>query len=178
MAGMSAQALRSLARQAMLEADGRGFMRFLPIGGDLLVCDALRRCPDEGAAERLKLALTAAGFTLKEEDGLLLLTPAEGLLRREDSGAFEVCWTGKAAQQEALAARFLREEPLPLTEAGKQLIVETIRLTWQDTAHVRAGLDGLRARAAEMLRTGDRSGLHEAGAWLAAWCRTQRGESV
>ena len=47
-------------------------------------------------------------------------------------------------------------------------MLETLRLIWQPQACVLEGIDALRARAAVMLRVGDASGLHEAGAYLGA----------
>ena len=52
-------------------------------------------------------------------------------------------------------------------------IVETLRLLWQDDAHVRCGLPALRARAAACLRIHDDSGFFLAGALLAERCQKQ-----
>lgn len=49
MAAVSAQTIRARAREAIFAAGGRGFVRFLPEGGALLVSDAraaMRRCAD------------------------------------------------------------------------------------------------------------------------------------
>ena len=72
------------------------------------------------------------------------------------------------AAYRALARRWQARPPLPLTPAGRQLVLETLRLIWQPQACVLEGIDALRARAAVMLRVGDASGLHEAGAYLGA----------
>lgn len=60
-----------------------------------------------------------------------------------------------------------------MSRSGRQLALEMLRLLWQDERRVLTGLDGIRARAAEMLREGDRSGMREAGACLAGWCKAR-----
>lgn len=176
MAAVTAIALRQRAREAMLAAGGRGFMRFCDAGDALLVCDAPRRCADDAARQRLADALADAGFAGRLEDGLLLLTPEDGVLRacgRDAPPCAVTDWDGPLAPAQALAARFLREEARPLTADGRRIVLATLRLLWQDAAHVSAGLIGLRAQAAALLRAGDRSGLYEAGALLARWCGEQ-----
>ena len=56
---------------------------------------------------------------------------------------------------------------------GLRFAVETLRLLWQDDAHVRCGLPALRARAAACLRIHDDSGFFLAGALLAERCQKQ-----
>ena len=114
MARVTALRLRERARAAMLSADGRGFVRFLPAGG--------------------------------------ALHPAQ-----------------------ALANRFQAAAAQPLTGAGRQLIVETMRLTWQTPETLLSGLPALRAQAAVMQRRGDRSGMHQAGALLREYCEQEQG---
>ena len=48
MARVTAVSLRNAAREAMLAAGARGFVRFMDSGA-LLVSDAVRRCADEAA---------------------------------------------------------------------------------------------------------------------------------
>ena len=60
---------------------------------------------------------------------------------------------------------------LPLTAAGRELLLSALRATGMPGADVCAALDALRGRAAVMLRAGDRSGMRESGAVLAQWCR-------
>ncbi len=140
-------------------------MRFLPAGGELFVSDA----PRHGAVKSDVLA--AADFLLREKEGLLYITPGDSLLRLcgENVQKQPVQWDADDMPVRTLAARFLREQPLPLTDDGRQMILETLRLLWQDDRHVELGMGGLRARAAVMLRKGDRSGLFEAGALLEDW---------
>ena len=140
-------ALRERARAAVFAAGGRGFVRFLPAGETaLLVSDAPRRCGDVPA---LLDGCRAAGFDARERDGLLLLTPTEAALRALDVPArIDVDWDAPDAPTAAFAAYLMRRSDRPLTEDGLRLVVETLRLLWQDEAHVRAGLPALRARAA------------------------------
>lgn len=173
MARVTAVMLRSRAREAMLNGGGRGFMRFLDGGDMLLVTDALRRCEDEAACMRLKAALHAAGFFCREQDGLLLLSPGDGILADMPCPAEpdETDWSSARHGVYSLALRWLAREKLPLTAAGRQLVTDCLRLTWQPQERVLAGCAQLRAQAALMQRRGDFSGLREAGAVLYDWCQ-------
>lgn len=176
MARVTVVRLRERAREAMLAAGGRGFMRFLSAGGALLATDAIRRCGDDAARARLTDALHAAGFVCEARGGLLELTPADGvLLAFSGGGRAAIDWENPLHPAQALAARFLNNPKQPLTPAGRQLIVETLRLTWLAPDRVLPGLPALRAQAAVMLRQGDRSGLHEAGAVLREFCEQEQG---
>lgn len=165
--GNPAVALRDRAREAMLASGGRGFVRFLPPGGALLATDALCRATQE-QAEAIRAALRAAGFVCAQSGALLLLTPQDALLAAAPETKTVVDWAGEAYAAQALARRWQARPPLPLTPAGRQLILETLRLIWRPRSRVLGGIDALRARAAVMLRVGDASGLHEAGAYLGA----------
>ncbi len=158
--------IRERARAAIFAAGGRGFVRFLPEGEEaLLVSDAVRRCENTKA---LTEACRASGFRTEERDGLLRLTPTEETLRAMAAPVdFAVDWAAPDAADRAFAARLMRSEAKPMTEAGRQLAVETLRLIWQDDAHVHKGLSALRARAATCLRTHDDSGFFVCGALLA-----------
>ncbi len=162
---MNARNMRQMARDALIASGGRGFVRFLPAGGALFVSDA----PRHGAVKTD--ALEEAGFLCREEDGLLYITPDDALLSLCGEGAQRtpVQWETASVQMQALADRFLREKPLPLTDEGRQIILETLRLLWQDERHAASGMYSLRARAAVLLRKGDRSGLFESGALLQDW---------
>ena len=140
-------AVRSKARDAVFAGGGRGFVRFLPDGEEaLLVSDAPRRCQNPSA---LLCACGAAGFGAEERDGLLLLTPTEETLRSLNlPRAIDVDWASADAPLAAFAARLMHRGDRPLTENGLRFAVETLRLLWQDDAHVRCGLPALRARAA------------------------------
>ena len=96
-------ALRERARAAVFAAGGRGFVRFLPAGETaLLVSDAPRRCGDVPA---LLDGCRAAGFDVRERDGLLLLTPTEAALRALDVPArIDVDWDAPDAPTAAFAA--------------------------------------------------------------------------
>lgn len=173
MARVTAIALRDRAREALLSAGGRGFVRF-PERGALLLSDAIRRCEDEAAKARLLAALNEAGFTCYEQDNLLMITPSDVLLMEhscEDSCSID--WDGPQCRVQALSSRWLKKPLLPLTQDGRQLIVDTLRLTWQDRAA--DGLDALCAQAAVMQRKGDISGFCQAGAVLKNWCDMQEG---
>ncbi len=168
---MDALALRGLARTAMLQAGGRGFMRFAPEDGALLVSDALRRCAQESERMHLVQVLEAAGFDAQAPDGLLLLTPRDALLREipaPESAAID--WDSELLAARTLAARWLAAPTEALTKDGRQLILETLRLTWRPKGEVLLGLAALRARAAVMLRRHDTSGMQEAGRILVNWC--------
>ncbi|MBQ8617468.1 MAG: hypothetical protein IJ418_08115 [Clostridia bacterium] len=173
MARITALVLRDRARAAMLAAGGRGFVRF-PERGALLLSDAIRRCEDDAAKTRLLAALAEAGFVCHERDNLLEITPADALLAEIDcEGSGETCWDGPLWRAQALSARWLKKPILPLTADGRQLIIDTLRLTWQD--RVAGGLDALCAQAAVMQRQRDVSGFHTAGAVLKDWCNMQEG---
>lgn len=174
MARVTAVSLRNRAREAMLLAGGRGFVRF-PERGALLVSDAVRRCGDDAQKHALLCALAQAGFVCREQDGLLLMDPSDALLEEIacETGA-AVDWSSPRCAAQALAARWLRRQALPLTEAGRQLIIDTLRQTWQHRAE--DDFSALRAQAAVMQRAGDVSGLYQAGAVLAHWCEEQEGK--
>lgn len=166
MAGVTA--LRDAAREAILSAGGRGFVRFLSEGDALLVSDAPRR----GESGPLQRALDEAGFDSEVRDGLLYITPGEERLlalceMQPDSIITD--WENPLFEAMALCARLLGEEALELDEGAKRLIVETVRLLWQPKDKAIAGLPALRARIAVRLREGKRSGLHEAGRLLCGW---------
>ena len=174
MARVTAVSLRDAARNALLAAGGRGFVRFCDQGA-LLVSDASRRCADDAAKEQLISALAQAGFDCREQDGLLMINPQDALLEAICcEGDFAVDWDGALCDVQALAARWLRREKQPMTPAGRQLMLDALRLTWQD--RMSDGLAHLRAQAAMMQRTGDTSGFCGAGAVLANWCDRQEGK--
>lgn len=176
MARVTAVRLRERARLAMLGAGGRGFVRFLPAGGALLATDAIRRCGDDAARARLTDAMVAAGFVCAARGGLLELTPVDDVLSAlGGEETIAVDWESPLHPAQALARRFLANEQRPLTRAGRQLILETLRLTWLEPGKALSGLSALRAQAAVMQRRGDRSGLHEAGAVLKEYCEQERG---
>lgn len=175
MARVTAVLLRNRARETMMACGGRGFVRF-PDRGALLVCDALRRCESEGEKKSLLDAMEQAGFVCHEQDGLLYLTPADEMFVGIGcTQAVSVDWESPLCSAQALASRWLSKERRALTQAGRQLIVDALRLTWQDK--VTEGLVSLRAQAAVMQRCGDSSGLHEAGAVLAEWLNMQEGKT-
>ena len=170
--GSPALWLRALAREAVLGAGGRGFVRFLPPGGALLATDALTRAADAAQEKRLTDALAAAGLICAPQGALLTMTPTDALLLRAAGArepAVRIDWDSPLAPAQALAVRWLRRPGLPLTDAGRALAAETLRLLWQPRPRVLAGLGGLRALAAQNLRAGDMSGAHEAGCYLGAW---------
>ena len=171
---MNVTDLRNLARGALASCGARGFVRFAPEGGALLVTDAASRCADGGAA--LVRALAAAGFSCRTEGALLVLTPDDALLAalcaREDR-TVPIDWNGPLHPAQALAARLLRADALPLTDGGRALVIEAARMLWRPPAQVLAGLPGLRARAAALLRERDTTGFAPAGALLANWCDEQ-----
>lgn len=173
MARVTAIALRDRARSALLGAGGRGFVRF-PERGALLLSDAIRRCADEADKARLIAALKEAGFACHEQDGLLMITPTDAALEEIGcEGGCEIDWDGPLCGAQALAARWLKKPRTPLTGDGRQLIVDTLRLTWQD--RVTDALAALYAQAAVMQRRGDISGFCQAGAVLKNWCDMQEG---
>ena len=171
MARMTALSLRDAAREAMLAAGGRGFVRFLPSGSALLVTDAGRRCTDEDEKTVLVISLERAGFTCFECGGLLELTPQDDVLRRigYDEEA-EIDWSSPLHLVQALGMRWHDREKQPLSAAGRQLILEALRLSWQPVGKAQEGIEMLRAQGAMMQRMGDMSGMHEAGAILLDWC--------
>lgn len=174
MARVTAVSLRNAAREAMLSAGGRGFVRFMDSGA-LLVSDAVRRCADEAAKQRLMDALHLAGFDCREQDGLLMINPQDELLETITyDGAFSVHWDSRLYAVQALAVRWMKRERQTLTPAGRQLIIDTLRLTWQD--RLMDGKMHLCAQAAVMQRSHDTSGLCAAGAVLADWCDRQEGK--
>ena len=176
MARVTAVRLREQARGAMLAAGGRGFVRFLPAGGALLATDAIRRCEDDTSRARLTDALAQAGFACGMRSGLLEMTPTDDvLLVPGGEERVAVDWESPLHPAQALARRFLANAQQPLTPAGRRLILETLRLTWLAPDRVLSGLPALRAQAAVMLRRGDRSGLHEAGALLKEFCEQEQG---
>lgn len=176
MARVTALSLRTAAREAMLAAGGRGFMRFLPPGGALLATDAVRRCESEAQKANMIDALEAAGFVCCEEDGLLMITPRDALLDNISCDMIsEINWNSPLHRLQALGTGWIRKEKQPLTREGRQLIVEALRLSWQPVKQGKDGLEALRARAAVMLRRGDDSGFHEAGAVLLHWCDQEIG---
>jgi len=174
MARVTAVSLRNAAREAMIAAGGRGFVRFMDSGA-LLVSDAIRRSEDDAAKQRLIAAIHQAGFDCRELDGLLMINPTDALLDAiAYEGDFSVHWSGALCAEQALALRWMKRERQPLTRAGRQLIIDGLRLTWQD--RISDGLDALRAQAAVLQRKGDTSGFAQAGAVLADWCDRQEGK--
>ena len=174
MARITALSLRGMARTAIFSAGGRGFVRF-PERGTLLVSDAPRRCEDDAAKQRLLDALAQAGFDCREADGLLLIDPSDALLAQiDDADCAFVDWDSSLHSAQALSARWLGRERRPLTPAGRQLIIDALRLTWQD--RMMDGLAALRAQAAVMQRNADTSGFCEAGAVIWNWCAMQEGK--
>lgn len=170
---MTAEQMRDLARAVMLRAGGRGFMRFAPAGAGLLATDAIRRCACSGQQEALIEALGACGFDCTVRNGMLLLTPGDRMLAKisEETGTIVIDWESPLHPAASLAARWSALPPLPLTAAGRQMVIDTLRLTGTPGADVMEALDALRAQAAVMLRNRDRSGLHEAGVILSDWCK-------
>ena len=170
MAAVSAQTIRAKAREAIFTAGGRGFVRFLPEGGALLVSDAARRCGD---VRTLLNACRMAGFAAEERDGLLLLTPTDSTLSALCGACGQTVritdWDEEKASAAAFSVRLTRRKDAPLTADGRRLVLETLRLLSQDDAHILMGMAGIRARAAAQLRRKDESGMREAGALIAEW---------
>ena len=183
MAAVSAQTIRARAREAIFAAGGRGFVRFLPEGGALLVSasagsgktallvsDAARRCGD---VRTLLNACRTAGFAAEERDGLLLLTPTDSTLSALCGACGQAVritdWDEEKASAAAFSVRLTRRKDAPLTADGRRLVLETLRLLSQDDAHILMGMAGIRARAAAQLRRKDESGMREAGALIAEW---------
>ncbi|MBQ2990020.1 MAG: hypothetical protein IJD60_01860 [Clostridia bacterium] len=170
MADLTAHALRDAARDAMTSSGARGFMRFAKQGNALLATDAIRRAPDGGRA--LEQALSAQGFVCSQSRGLLHIAPGDECVRAlvRHIPPLQICWENKLHPAQALAARWAAQPPMPFTEAGRQLVMDTLRLTGLPGCNVMEELGALRAQAAVMLRTGDRSGMYEAGRVLSEWC--------
>ena len=178
MARVTAPDLRAAAREAMLAAGGRGFMRFLPPGGALLATDAVRRCESDAQKRAMIDGLSEAGFDCSEQDNLLMITPKDALLGSivcEEKQ--EINWASPLHGVQALGVLWSRKQKRPMTQDGRQLILEALRLSWQPIKQAAAGMDALRMRAAVMLRRGDDSGFHEAGAVLLDWCKRETGGS-
>ena len=173
MARVTAIDLRDRARAALLAAGGRGFVRFCEQGA-LLVSDAIRRCEDDAAQRKLTDALAQVGFESWMQDDLLMMVPSDALLEQIACEGCEVDWSSPLHGAQALAVRWLARERAALTNAGRQLIADCLRLTWQN--RVMDGLRALCAQAAVMQRSGDTSGFYEAGAVLAEWCNEQEGK--
>lgn len=170
MESLSVTGLRDLARGAMLESGARGFMRFAPEGGALLVTDAAGRCADGGAA--MCAALEAAGFICESRGALTLLTPGDALLARLCAGEqlAQADWDSPLHPAMALALRLMREDAQPLSPAGRALVMDAARLCWQPREKALAGLAALRAQIALRLRAEDRNGLYQTGRLLGSWC--------
>ena len=170
--GNPALALRTRAREAIFAAGGRGFVRFLPEGGALLVTDAARRTD----AAQIEAALIRAGFDCAQErEGLIAFSPSDAAITALTDGPapqLEIDWEGPLHPAQALADRFLRRERAVLTDDGRQLILETLRAGYLPAERLGEGMDILRARAAAMLRGGDISGMTEAGRLLAMMLMT------
>ena len=174
MARVTALSLRAAAREAMLAAGGRGFMRFLPPGGALLATDAIRRCSGEEERMALQDALAQAGFACRECSGLLHLSPADEVLSGiTGHGNGAVDWESPMHPAQALALRWVQRGKRPLTDDGRQLIMEALRISW--AAEDPGELKALRAQAAVMLRQGDVSGFHESGVIVFEWCNSMCG---
>ena len=94
MAGITAIDLRDSARAALLGAGGRGFVRFCEQGA-LLVSDAIRRCEDDAARQKLTDALAQAGFESWTQDDLLMIVPS--LSTRETIRLS--CWPGATTRE-------------------------------------------------------------------------------
>ena len=170
--------MRVLARETVFSCGGRGFVRFADSGEALLVCDAVRRC-SEDEAEALVSALEAKGFAVSLENGLMMISPGDEMLGKiVVPDAVDIRWDGPCFRAQALAARLLRAPQLPLTDDGRALAIEALRLTGRPGKDVLSGLGVLRAQAAVMLRKGDRSGMRIAGGILAAWCIEQIEEEM
>lgn len=169
--------LRDAARNALLNAGGRGFVRFLSEGDALLVSDAPRRCGSEEEIARLVRGLEAEGFFCRVRDGLMHITPGDALLLAlcdAQPERIQVDWSHPLWEAMALCGRLLRERPLALDADGRRMLIETARILWQPKDKALAGLTALRARAAALLRSGKRSGLYETGRLLCGWLEENR----
>ena len=169
---MTAIELRALAREALLEAGARGFVRFLPEGdGALLVTDAPKGCGGI-QTELLMSCMAARGFVCKMRGNLLALTPGDELLAglaREAVCPESWDWESELAPLLALAARWMRAPEAPVGEAGRRLAIETARLLWKPRAQVLGGLGALRAGAAVLQRNKEPGGLRLCGGMLALY---------
>lgn len=177
-----AAALRARARDALTAAGGRGFVRFAPDGA-LLVSDAAMRADEQTAACLLE-ALEKCGFSVRVSGGMLHIDPTDALIDALAADVvcaeadMEIDWSSALYPAQALAARWMRAPDAPVTDRGRALVRETLRLIWQPESRVLAGLGSLRARAAAMLRDGERGGMRQAGALLMGYCISQRGENI
>lgn len=172
---MTVTQLRDAAREAIAQGGGRGFVRFATAGEALLVTDA----PRHGAFDETPLC--RAGFLCRAQGPLLALTPGDALLRElcaRPNAQVQIDWETPLHPAQALAARLLRHAGVPLTDEGRQLIVETARLLWLPKERVLAALPGLQASVAAMLRRRAESGLLQTGALLANWCDEQRKDGM
>ena len=100
-----------------------------------------------------------------------MLTPKDALLSGigcEEKQ--EIDWTAPLHSVQALGVLWIRKQKRLITQDGRQLILEALRMSWQPMKQAAAGMDALRMRAAVMLRRGDDSGFYEAGAVLLDWC--------
>ena len=174
---MTAQEMRAQARDTVLACGGRGFMRFADGGNALLVCDAVRRCSDE-AAQRMCDTLMAQGFEVCIDGELMMILPGDEMIAALDADMPQIDWEDAAYAAHALTARLLKAPKLPLTPAGRALATVSLRLTGRPGEDVLAGIDTIRAQAAVMLRSGDRSGMHEAGAMLKLWLDGRNGHEA
>lgn len=173
MAALTAEGLRTLAREATLRVGARGFVRFLPKGNDaLLVTDALIH--EGGDLARLQPSLEAAGFDARVRGRLLMLTPCDALLtqmaQQEASPTCEWDWDCAWAPACSLAHRWMRAPDVPLSSLGRALALETVRLLRQPQEQVLSGLSELRARSAVMQRMGEIGGLRLCGGILWNGC--------
>jgi len=151
-------------------------MRFLPPGGALLATDAIRRCGSDVQKMAMIDRFSEAGFDCCEQDGLLMLSPKDALLvgiSCEEKK--EIDWASPLHSVQALGVLWRRKQKRPLSQDGRQLILEALRLGWQPMKQAENGLEALRTRAAVMLRNHDDSGFHEAGAVLLDWCDREMG---
>lgn len=171
--------LRTRARDALLAAGGRGFVRF-DKAGDLLISDAARRCANGQTLVGLIDALCENGFSTHISDGMIGMNPTDALIGElaADAAIPQIDWESPLHPAQSLAARWMNMPETAMTDCGRMLAIETLRLIWQPQERVMAGLPALRARAAAMLRERDTGGMRQAGAILAKYLTTQRGECI
>ena len=156
---MNALCLRDFFRAAGIQAVVQCSIGMEPIAPRFNRDEAIR------ALEAGKIVIFAGGT-----GSPFFTTDTTAALRALDVPArIDVDWDAPDAPTAAFAAYLMRRAARPLTEDGLRLVVETLRLLWQDEAHVRAGLPALRARAAACLRVGEDSGFFLSGALLAGW---------
>ena len=123
-------------------------------------------------ADAARERLVSAGFVLREERGLLFFSPGEAWLDRlaedwEKSPLPADGWDGLTPAR-ALAARLLRRRrAAERTAAGRQLLLEALRLP-PPAPEGWPAADALRPEIARMLGRGDASGMRETGALLSA----------